>query len=94
MMELLETLLTMENTDPSLGKSLKKLGFDESDNFHMAKIITSLMRKAEDGDLRAIEMIAKLLYGNAQDVNLNIEGSVEMANRVQIYLPERDEEPE
>lgn len=94
MMELLDTMLTAENQDPAIGKSLRKLGFTETDNIHMAKIVTSLMRKAEDGDLRAVEMIAKLLYGNEQSINVNLDGGLTTKSRVQIYLPERDPDPE
>lgn len=94
MMELFDALLTAENEDVALGKQLKKLGFEASDNYHMVKIITAILRKAEDGDLKAAEMIVKLLYGESQNVNVNIEGSLDTKQRVQIYLPERDEDPE
>ena len=94
MMELFDALLTAENEDEALGKQLKKLGFEASDNYHMVKIITAILRKAEDGDLKAAEMIVKLLYGESQNVNVNIEGSLDTKQRVQIYLPERDEDPE
>jgi len=94
MMEMLDVLLTAENTDPALGKSLKKLGFTETDNIHMAKIVTAVMRKAEDGDLKAIEMISKMLYGDTQNINVNLDGEMSVKPRVQIYLPERDPDPE
>lgn len=94
MMELLEAMLTKENDDPAIGKSLKKLGFEETDNFHMVKIVNSVLRKAEDGDLKAVELVTKLLYGNDQNVNVNLEGNVSTSQRVNIYLPERDPDPE
>ena len=94
MMELLDAMLTVENTDKTIGKSLKKFGFEENDNVHMAKIITSVIRKAEDGDLRAVDMLVRLLYGNNQNVNINLEGNVTTGQRVQIYLPEKDKDPE
>ena len=94
MKELMEVLLTAENEDQAIGRSLKKLGFTETDNIHMAKIVTSVMRKAEDGDLKAVDTIIKLLYGNDQNVNVNLEGNVTANQRVQIYLPERDDDPE
>lgn len=95
MMELFEHMLTMENEDPTLGKSLKKLGFEENENFHMAKIVTSVMRKAEDGDLKAVDLIARLVYGDSKNFNVNIEGNVDTKSSVvHIYLPERDEDPE
>jgi hypothetical protein len=39
-------------------------------------------------------MIARLLYGDNKNVNVNVEGSVNTSQKVHIYLPERDEEPE
>lgn len=94
MMEFFEAILTKENEDPALAKTLKKLGFDENDNVHMARIVSSVMRKAEDGDLKAVEMITKLLYGDTQSINVNVDGELSTKSRVQIYLPERDPDPE
>ena len=94
MMEMLEVVMTAENEDPVMGRMLKKLGFEENDNYHMAKIITEVLTKAEKGDLKAVEMIVKLMYGDAKDVNVNLEGSMETKQRVHIYLPQRDEESE
>lgn len=94
MKELFEQILTSENEDPTLAKGLKKIGFEETDNYHMVKIVTAVMRKAEDGDLRAVDTIIRLLYGDQQNLNVNIEGSLESNPLVQIYLPERDADPE
>ena len=94
MMEMIEALLTVENTDPALGKTLKKIGFEEDDNYHMSRIIHSVIRKAEEGDLKAVDMVVKLLYGNTQDVNVNLEGNMSVGQRVQVYLPQRDDDPE
>lgn len=94
MMELMERLLTEENTDPVLGKSVQRLGFEENDNVHMARIVTEVMRKAENGDLKAVELIVKMLYGESQNVNVNLEGKLETTDRVQIYLPEIEKEKE
>lgn len=94
MMEMFELMLTKENDDPAVAKSLKKLGFEETDNAHMAKIVTSVMRKAEDGDLKAVELLTKLVYGDTQSIKVSVDGELSTKSRVQIYLPERDEEPE
>ena len=94
MMELLENLLTVENEDEAIGKTMKKMGFEKNDNYHMVRILSALIRKAEDGDLKAVDTVIKLMYGNTQDVNVNVEGSMNVGQRVQIYLPERDELPE
>ena len=94
MMELMDAMLTKENEDPKVAKKLEGMGFDDSDNIHMANIITSVMKKAENGDLKAVEMIVKLLYGDSQNINVNLEGEMNTMQRVQIYLPERDPDPE
>lgn len=94
MMAMLEMALTRENDRPDVGEKLKAMGFEETDNWDMAKIIASLIAKAKEGDIRAVEMIARLLYGDSKNVNVNVEGTVDTSQRVHIYLPERDEEPE
>ena len=94
MKDLFEQILMAENEDPASAKGLKRLGYEETDNVHMAKIVTAVIKKAEDGDLKAVDTIAKLLYGDQQNLSVNIEGSLETQPLVQIYLPERDIDPE
>ncbi len=94
MMEMLEVVMTAENEDPVMGRMLKKLGFEENDNYHMAKIITEVLTKAEKGDLKAVELLLRLLYGDTKNVSVNVDGSVDVGQKVHIYLPERDPEPE
>lgn len=85
---MLSTIMESPNESPEIAKALQKLGFSGNDNIHMAKTITALVRKAEDGDLKAVELIAKMLYGDEQNNNVNMSGELETKSRVQIYLPE------
>jgi len=85
--ELLIKVLDDPNMDEAVGKKFEQMGFPNDSNVHLVKMVMAIIAKAEKGDLKALEMLMQYVYGEKQELNLNLEGG-----QVLYYLPEKDEE--
>lgn len=95
MKELLEYALHSENTDPHVADENIALGFEPEDNGRMVKILAAMIQESQDGNVKATELLSKLMYGDSKNVSLDVKGEVKAESRVKIYLPKIDDpEPE
>lgn len=91
MKDLLEHALHTENTDPRVADENVAMGFEPDDNERMVKILAALIREGQNGNVKATELLSKLMYGDSKNVNLDVKGEVKTESRVKIYLPKIDD---
>lgn len=91
MKELLEYALHSENTDPNVADENIALGFEPEDNGRMVKILAAMIQESQDGNVKATELLSKLMYGDSKNVSLDVKGEVKAESRVKIYLPKIDD---
>lgn len=91
MKDLLEYALHTENTDPNVAEENVAMGFEPDDNERMVKILAALIQEGQNGNVKATELLSKLMYGDSKNVNLDVKGEVKTESRVKIYLPKIDD---
>ena len=89
---------------------LRRYGIPEEEMNYGAAILANMTVKAMGGDVNAAKFVRdsagldsltvlkeeqmEYMKENGASINLNIDGELTTKSRVQIYLPERDEDPE
>jgi len=89
---------------------MRRFGIPEEDMTYAVAMIASMAVKGMSGDVNAAKFVRdtagldsltvlkedqlEYMRENGQTINVNLDGEVTTKSRVQIYLPERDEEPE
>lgn len=91
MKDLLEHALHTENTDPTVADENVAMGFEPDDNERMVKILAALIQEGQNGNVKATELLSKLMYGDSKNVSLDVKGEVKTESRVKIYLPKIDD---
>jgi hypothetical protein len=91
MKDLLEYALHTENSDPGVADENVALGFEPEDNERMVKILAALIQEGQNGNVKATELLSKLMYGDSKNVSLDVKGEVKTESRVKIYLPKIDD---
>ena len=95
---------------PDARAIMEKLGIESGDMNYGTAIIAAMVSKAIDGDLNAAKFVRDTagfdplivlkeeqfnhMVESGANVNINLEGKANTSNRVLIYLPERDADPE
>ena len=102
--------MPVSENQPQLRITLAKLGISESEMSYNAAMIAIMLGKAMNGDVNAAKFVRdsagvdsftvlkeeqlEYMKENGQTINVNLDGELTTKSRVQIYLPERDEDPE
>ena len=89
---------------------MERFGVPENEQTYAAAILTTMMVKAFAGDANAAKYVRdsagldaltalreeqfEYEKENGKNINVNLEGELKTQSRVQIYLPERDDDPE
>ena len=89
---------------------MERYGVPEDEMTYAAAILTNMTVKAMSGDTKAAQYVRdsagldsltvlkeeqfEYMKENGTNINVNLDGEVTTKSRVQIYLPERDEDPE
>jgi len=89
---------------------MRRFGIQEEDMTYAVAMLASMAVKGMSGDVNAAKFVRdtagldtmtilkedqlEYMKENGQTINVNLDGEVTTKRRVQIYLPERDEDPE
>lgn len=89
---------------------MERFGVPESEMNYAAAILTTMVVKAVNGDANAAKYVRdsagldsltalkeeqfEYMKENGTSINVNLDGELTTKSRVQIYLPERDDDPE
>lgn len=89
---------------------MARYGIPEDEMTYAAAILTNMTVKAMSGDTKAAQYVRdsagldsltvlkeeqfEYMKENGTNINVSLDGEVTTKSRVQIYLPERDEDPE
>lgn len=89
---------------------MDRFGIPEDGMTYATAILTNMAVKAAAGDVNAAKYVRdsagldaftvlkeeqfEYMKENGQSINVNLEGEISTKSRVNIYLPERDEDPE
>ena len=75
MKEMLNILMEMPVTDENILTVLKDMGIDADDLNNQTAILVATMKKAQSGDMRAVEYIAQMLGENGEQ-KVNVSGNI------------------
>lgn len=89
---------------------LRRYGIPEDEQSYAVSMLATIIAKAARGDVNAAKFVRdtagldpttvlkeaqfEYMKENGQNINVNLDGELTTKSRVQIYLPERDEDPE
>ena len=90
--------------------AMTRFGISEEDMTYANAVLSVMATKAMAGDVKAAQYVRdsagldpmavmreeqfEYMKENGQNINVNLNGEIETRSRVQIYLPERDADPE
>ena len=102
--------MPISDNQPQLKIVLSKLGIPEGEMNYNAALVAMMLGKAMNGDINAAKFVRdsagvdaftvlkeeqlEYMKENGQNVNVTLDGELTTKSRVQIYLPERDPDPE